>query len=66
MVGQSNSYFTTGCEVQNWDDQNVLGSLKFFIVINVVANHENDTCFQVGLVMGIADCIFNTDLDKIP
>ncbi len=32
----------------------------------VAANHENDTCFQVGLVMGIADCTFCAGLDKIP
>ncbi len=32
----------------------------------VAANHENDTCFQIGLGMGIADCIFYVGLDKIP
>ena len=30
------------------------------------ANHENDTCFQIGLVMGITDCIFYAGLYKIP
>ncbi len=33
--------------------------------MSVAANHENDTCFQVGLVMGIADCIFYAGLDEI-
>ncbi len=26
-------------------------------IISVAANHENDTCFGNGLVMGSADCI---------
>ena len=28
-------------------------------------NRENDTCFRNGLVMGVADCIIQADLDKI-
>ncbi len=24
----------------------------------VAANHENDTCFENGLVMGLADCVY--------
>ncbi len=39
---------------------------RLFVLRIVAANHENDTCFQVGLVMGIADCIIYAGLDKIP
>ncbi len=28
----------------------------YYIVICVVVNHENDTCFENGLVMGYTDC----------
>ena len=31
---------------------------------SVAANHENDTCFGNGLVMGSADCIDYTGLVK--
>ena len=33
---------------------------------SVASNHENETCFQVGFVMGIADCIIYAGLDEIP
>ncbi len=32
---------------------------------SVAANHGNDTCFQIGLLMGMADCIIYAGLDKI-
>ncbi len=32
----------------------------------VKANHENDTCFKNGLVMGPADCINYAGLVKTP
>ena len=28
----------------------------------VAVNHENDTCFENGLVMGYADCKYFADL----
>ena len=30
------------------------------------SNHENDTCFQIGFVMGVDDYIIYAGLDKIP
>ncbi len=33
-----------------------LARLFFLFICNVAVNHENDTCFENGLVMGYADC----------
>ena len=35
-----------------------------FKVVLVAANHENDTCFWNGLVMGLADCVNQSGLVK--
>ncbi len=32
----------------------------------VAANRENDTFFQIGFMMGIADCVIYACMDKIP
>ena len=32
----------------------------------VAVNHENDTCFGYGLVMGSADCLYYAGLVKTP
>ena len=42
------------------------GTLTYTTNLIVADNHENDTCFQVGLVMGIAVCMIYAALDKIP
>ena len=33
---------------------------------NVAVNHENDTCFENGLVMGYADCKYSAGLVETP
>ena len=37
-----------------------------FYRLSVAANHENDTCFENGLVMGSADCMYYVGLVKTP
>ncbi len=49
---------------KNWALQSVVGEPKS--VGPVVANHENDTCFGNGLVMGSTDCINYAGLVKTP
>ncbi len=34
-------------------------------MLTVAANHENDTCFGNGLVMGSADCMYYAGLVKV-
>ncbi len=48
----------TQLEVGNLPDISCLGF--------VAVNHENDTCFGNGLVMGSADCLYYAGLVKTP
>ena len=60
MIDLASSCMSAFCRVQ-------LGSIFERIPRSyVAANHENDTCFGSGLVMGSADCINYAGLVKTP